>query len=75
MKEVIGKVKPSSVSVAVKAPRDTYSELFICKVIGQMESYGFRACAFYTQKREYVPHRVIKNYLSKGKTVEDDFSL
>lgn len=59
-KETFGKVHLQTLREAVKAPKDSYTEVFMQKAVGYNEEEGFHAVAYYGMRRGYIPFRLLK---------------
>ena len=58
-------VKIYPVSEVVKASKDTYTELYLYKVFGNMKQDDFHSTAYYTLKRVFVLYSDLKERLKK----------
>ena len=62
--DILGKGKLYNMAKGIKAPKGTFSELFLVKACGQIESgIGFHSFAYYTLKRGTVPFTAIKVWI------------
>ena len=58
-------IKIYQISEVVKAPKDTYTELYLYKVFGNMKQDEFHSTAYYTLKRVFILYSDLKERLKK----------
>ena len=55
-----------SISEGIRASKGSYSEIFVCRAMGWMETEGFHSCAYYVLKRGSIPYSVLKEWLQNS---------